>query len=167
MGKVVELLVSEGLVNLKEVNTDGTKIESKANRYTFVWGKSIKLNKERIKKQLEEFWDYTQQIAKEELQDTSPTTFEQIDSEKVTDTIKKTNKALKDKPVSKKVNQKLKYAAKYWPEALDRYKDQEDNDKKHPFGADKLYLPATRLRGVRVVPCGECVMKNLTIGSLK
>ncbi len=124
-GQVVELLVSEGLVNLKEVNTDGTKIESKANRYTFVWGKSIKLNKERIKKQLEELWDYTQQIAQEELADTSPTTFEQIDSEKVADTIKKINKALKDKPVSKKVNQKLKYAAKNWPGALDRYEDQE------------------------------------------
>ena len=124
-GQVVELLASEGLVNLKEVYTHGTKIESKANRYTFVWGKSIKLNKERIKKQLEELWDYTQQIAKEELQDTSPTTFEQIDSEKVTDTINKINKALKDKPVSKKVNQKLKYAAKTWPGALDRYEDQE------------------------------------------
>jgi len=35
-GQVVELLVSEGLVNLQEVYTDGTKIESKANRYTFV-----------------------------------------------------------------------------------------------------------------------------------
>lgn len=124
-GQVVELLASEGLVNLKEVYTDGTKIESKANRYTFVWGNSIKLNKERIKKQLEELWDYSQQIAKEELQDTSPTTFEQIDSKKVTDTINKINKALKDKPVSKKVSQKLKYAARNWPGALDRYEDQE------------------------------------------
>jgi transposase len=39
--QVVELLVVEGLVNLKEVYLDGTKIESKANRYTFVWGKTI------------------------------------------------------------------------------------------------------------------------------
>jgi transposase len=53
-GKVVELLVEEGLVNLKEVYTDGTKIESKANRYTFVWGKAIVRSRERIKKQLEE-----------------------------------------------------------------------------------------------------------------
>ena len=84
-------------MTLQEVYTDGTKIESKANRYTFVWGKSIKLNKERIKKQLKELWDYTQNIAQEELEDTSPTTFEQIDSEKVADTIKKINKALKAK----------------------------------------------------------------------
>jgi transposase len=124
-GKVVELLVAEGLVNLKEVYTDGTKIESKANKYTFVWGRSIKTSKERIKKQLEELWDYTQNIAQEELQDPSPTTFEQIDAQKVADTINKINEALKDKPVSKKVSQKLKYAAKNWPGALDRYDDQE------------------------------------------
>ena len=124
-GKVVELLVAEGLVNLKEVYTDGTKIESKANRYTFVWGKAIKTNKERIRKQLEELWDYTQQIAQQELQDTTPTTFEQIDSQKVADTISKINEALKDKPVSKKVSQKLKYAAKNWPGNLEKYDNQE------------------------------------------
>jgi IS5 family transposase len=124
-GKVVELLVAEGLVNLKEVYIDGTKIESKANRYTFVWGKAIKTSKKRIKKQLEELWDYTQNIAQEELQDTTPTTFEQIDAQKVADTISKINEALKDKPISKKVSQKLKYAAKNWPDALDRYDDQE------------------------------------------
>ncbi len=124
-GKVVELLVVEGLVTLKEVYVDGTKIESKANRYTFVWGKAIKTSKERIKKQLEELWDYTQTIANEELQDTTPASFEQIDSQKVTDTINKINEALKDKPVSKKVIQKLKYAARNWPESLDRYDIQE------------------------------------------
>ena len=123
--KVVELLVAEGLVNLKEVYIDGTKIESQANRYTFVWGKAIKTSKERIKKQLEELWDYTQTIAQEELQDPTPTTFEQIDSQKVTDTINKINEALKDKPVSKKVSQKLKYAAKNWPDTLNRYDNQE------------------------------------------
>jgi transposase len=52
-GKVVELLVEQGLVTLKEVYIDGTKIESKANRYTFVWGKAIKRNKEKIQKQSE------------------------------------------------------------------------------------------------------------------
>jgi transposase len=124
-GKVVELLVAEGLVSLKEVYIDGTKIEANANRYTFVWGKSIKNNKERIKKQLEELWNYTQQIAQEELADTTPTTFEQIDARKVQETIQQINEALKDKPVSKKVVQKLKYAEKNWPANLERYDEQE------------------------------------------
>jgi transposase len=124
-GQVVELLAAEGLVNLKVLYVDGTKIESKANRYTFVWGKSIKVSKERIKKQLEELWQYTQDIAQEELKDPSPTTFGEIDGQKVTDTVNKINEALKDKPVSKKVSQKLKYAEKNWPKNLQRYDEQE------------------------------------------
>ena len=124
-GQVVELLVAEGLVNLKEVYLDGTKIESKANRYTFVWGRSIKTSKERIKKQLEELWQYTQDIAQEELQDPSPTTFGEIDAQKVTDTVNKINEVLKDKPVSKKVSQKLKYAEKNWSRNLEKYDQQE------------------------------------------
>lgn len=124
-GQVVELLVAEGLVSLKEVYVDGTKIESKANRYTFVWGKSIKASRERIKKQLEELWQYTQGIAQEELKDPSPMRFEEIDAQKVSDTVNKINEALKDKPVSKKVSQKLKYAEKHWPKNLQKYEDQE------------------------------------------
>ncbi|HNY01766.1 MAG TPA: IS1182 family transposase [Bacteroidales bacterium] len=125
-GKVVELLVAEGLVSLKEVYIDGTKIESKANKYTFVWGRSIKVSRERIKKQLEELWQYTQELTQEELKDPSPATFEEIDAEKVTDTINKINEALKEKPVSKKVSQKLKYAEKNWPKNLEKYDQQEE-----------------------------------------
>jgi len=47
---VVLFLQSQGLVTLEEVFTDGTKIESVANRYTFVWKKSV----ERYKQKLEE-----------------------------------------------------------------------------------------------------------------
>ena len=123
--KVVELLAAEGLVGLKEVYIDGTKIEANANRYTFVWGNAIKTSKERIKKQLEELWVYTQELAREELGDTAPTMFAPIDAEKVKDTIHQINEALKDKPVSKKVAQKLKYAEKNWPSNLERYEQQE------------------------------------------
>lgn len=124
-GQVVELLVSEGLVTLKEVYVDGTKIEANANRYTFIWGKAIKTSIERIKKQLEELWEYTQKLAEEELKDTTPTTFEQIDEKKVEETINKINEVLRDKPVSKKVSQKLKYAQKNWPGNLAKYEEQQ------------------------------------------
>jgi transposase len=63
--QVVMLMAENGLVDLQNVYTDGTKIEANANRYTFVWGKRIKNSKERIAKQLEELWDYTQKIAAE------------------------------------------------------------------------------------------------------
>jgi len=104
--QVVMLLVESGHVDLKEVYTDGTKIEANANRYTFVWGKSIKNNKARIAKQLEELWAYTQQVAKEELQEPMPD-LTAIDSKKVTETIEKINTALKDKQIDKKKRRNL------------------------------------------------------------
>ncbi|MCX2839753.1 transposase, partial [Salinimicrobium sp. MT39] len=48
--QVVGLLAEQGVLSLKELYVDGTKIEANANRYTFVWGKSIKTSKERIRK---------------------------------------------------------------------------------------------------------------------
>lgn len=95
--QVVVLLEKEGYVSLKRVFTDGTKIEANANRYTFVWGKAIKKSKERIEQQLEELWNYTQQVAREELKDQSVVSFKEIDAEKVKETIAKIDGALKKK----------------------------------------------------------------------
>ena len=39
--QVVKLMIESDLVRLKKVYVDGTKIEADANKYTFVWGKSI------------------------------------------------------------------------------------------------------------------------------
>lgn len=123
--QVVLLLVESGHLSLKEVYVDGTKIEANANRYTFVWGNAIKTSKERIKKQLEELWRYTQSIAADELQDETPAFFEEIDTGKVKQTIEKIDQALKGKPVSKKIKQKINYARKNWPENLKKYAAQE------------------------------------------
>jgi len=123
--QVVLLLCEEGLLSLKDLYTDGTKLEANANRYTFVWGKAIKTSKERIKQQLDELWKYAQSVAASEMDDTDPSGFGKIDKQKVTATIEKINTALRDKPVSSKVRQKLNYARKHWPAALDKYEQQE------------------------------------------
>lgn len=123
--QVVLLLCDEGLLSLKDLYTDGTKIEANANRYTFVWGKAIKTSKERIRQQLDELWKHAQSVAASELDDTDPSGFDKIDKEKVSATIEKINNALKDKKVSGEVRQKLNYARKNWPAALDKYEQQE------------------------------------------
>ncbi len=99
------MLAAEGLLSIKELYTDGTKIEANANRYTFVWGNYIKTNKEKIKQQLDTLWKYAQSIAADEIDDTDPSGFDKIDSEKVKDTIEKIDAALKDKPVTKEIKQ--------------------------------------------------------------
>ncbi len=116
--QVVMLLCEEGLLNVKDLYTDGTVMEANANRYTFVWGKSIKNNKEKVRQQLNELWQYAQRVAAAEMDDTDPSGFDKIDKEKVQQTIEKINELLKDKPVEPKVKQQLKRATKKWPEML-------------------------------------------------
>jgi transposase len=123
--QVVLLLESEGHVSLKTAFTDGTKLESAANRYTFVWGKSIKRSKERIEQQLEELWNYTQEVAKEELKDSEPVCFKAIDKVKVKAVIDQIDTALKKKKIPSKVRQKVNYAKRNWPDKLAQYEQQE------------------------------------------
>lgn len=123
--QIVLLLVDSGHVSLKEIYTDGSKIESVANRYSFVWGKAIKTSRERISQQLKELWSYTQKLAAEEKDDDTPPDFDKIDSKHVKATIEKIDAALKDKEVSKEVKQKLNYARKHWPSKLKQYVKQE------------------------------------------
>lgn len=123
--QVVELLMESGHVSLKEVYTDGTKIEANANRYTFVWGNAIKTNKGKMEKQLEELWQYAEGVAKEELKDTAPESFAPVDKEKVISTIASIDKALEGKVIDKKVRQKLTYVKKNWPSQIEKYNEQE------------------------------------------
>ena len=123
--QVVLLLCEEGLLSIKDLYTDGTKIEANANRYTFVWGKAINTSRERIKTQLDDLWKYAQSIASSELDDHDPGGFDKIHKEKVTQTIDNINAALKDKQIDKGVRQKLNYAKKHWPAALEKYDQQE------------------------------------------
>lgn len=124
-GQVVRMLTESGHISMKEVYTDGTKIEANANRYTFVWGNAIKTSKDRIEKQLEELWNYAEQISKEELKDQTPTNFAPVSAEKVKETIDKIDKALEGKMVDKKVRQKVTYAKKNWPSNIAKYEQQE------------------------------------------
>jgi hypothetical protein len=140
------LLAAEGLLSIKELYTDGTKLEANANRYSFVWGNAIKTNKEKMKLQLDELWKYAQNIAASELDDTDPGGFDKIDKEKVEQTIAKIDAALKDKPVNKQVTQKLNYAKKHWPAALDKYEQQEQIMGEHRKSFSKTDTDATFMR---------------------
>lgn len=81
--EVVILFNQEGLVSLKKCYTDGTKIEADANRYTFVWAKSIATRKEKIAQQLNELWEYADSVCKEDAQDRTPITSKEIKSDKI------------------------------------------------------------------------------------
>lgn len=144
--EVVVLLAGEGLLSIKELYTDGSKIEASANRYTFVWGKAIKTNREKIKKQLSELWQYAQSIAASEMDDTDPSDFDKIEAEKVEQTIEKINEVLKDKPVAAKIKQKLNYAKNNWSANLKKYEQQEKLMGQHRSSYSKTDPGATFMK---------------------
>ena len=50
--QTVLLLSAKGFISLNVEYIDGTKIESKANKYTFVWRKTVERNRERLMKRI-------------------------------------------------------------------------------------------------------------------
>ncbi len=124
--EVVLLLAQEGLLSIDQVYTDGTKIEANANKYTFVWKKSIQTNKEKMKKQLEDIWNYAQSIAADEDKMPEPPNLSTINPENVNAAVEKLNKVLADQDgVDKKVKAKLRYINKNFPKNIAKYEKQE------------------------------------------
>ena len=50
--QIVLLLSAKGFISLNVEYIDGTKLESKANKYTFVWKKTVERNRERLMKKI-------------------------------------------------------------------------------------------------------------------
>lgn len=46
--QLVLMLAEKGFISLDVEYVDGTKMESKANKYTFVWRKSTERNREKL-----------------------------------------------------------------------------------------------------------------------
>jgi hypothetical protein len=123
--EVVKLLAQEGLLSIDQVYTDGTKIEANANKYTFVWKKSIQANKEKMKNQLEEIWNYAQNIAADEDLMPEPPTATHINKESVKATVERLNSVLEDNDqVDKKVKAKLRYSNKNFPANIEKYEQR-------------------------------------------
>ncbi len=124
--QVVLLLAESGHLDLKDAFNDGTKIEANANKYTFVWGNGIKTNKEKMVKQLEELWSYSQQVAKQE-EPQPDLDLSTITPELVEQTLEKISSNLSSTPqkVDKKKQQKVNYGKRNWPNKLREYQQKE------------------------------------------
>lgn len=80
--QVVLMLVDMGYLTLNEVFTDGTKMESRANRYTFVWRKSVEKNKTKLEAKIQRILEQIEEgIAQDNIPDDEPPT--PVDSEEL------------------------------------------------------------------------------------
>ena len=123
---IVIKLHKEGQLYIKDIYTDGTKIEANANKYTFVWGKAVNTRKEKMLERINALWDYAESVSKQEVLETRPKTTEELTPEKVTNIIKELNKSLEGYKLDSKKKAQLKRAEKNYPDMLKRYKKQEE-----------------------------------------
>jgi transposase len=124
--QVVLMLANEGLITLKNIYTDGTKIEAQAGRYTFVWGNSIKTNKSKMLTQLEELWKYAQSIDNDDEPNPEPNQFKEISKEVIQKTVAQIDaKFSGNDKASSKAKAKLRYIKNNFVTNLEKYEQQE------------------------------------------
>jgi transposase len=71
--QVVLMLVEMGHISLQTVYIDGTKMESRANRYTFVWRKTVEKNKAKLEEKIRKILEMIDEgIAQDNLPDDEP-----------------------------------------------------------------------------------------------
>ena len=64
----VKLLNKKGYVSLEKYFVDGTKIESAANKYTFVWKKAVEKNEKKLDEKIRIFLNDVDEITRKENQ---------------------------------------------------------------------------------------------------
>lgn len=157
--QVVLALANQGIIDLQDQYIDGSTFEANANRYTFVWGKNIQNNKQRIKERLEELWEYTQQVAEEELKGKTKPDFEQLDPQEVQNTVNEINDILKTQTdVDPKIKKKVSKAKREDAEKLRKYQEQEQQMGSHRNSYSKTDPDATFMRP-KDDPLGKAQMK--------
>ena len=102
--EVLGLLIEEGLVKLEDLYLDGTKLESAANRFTHVWAKSTKRNKDGLQEKVRILLDQIDTVNEEENRQYGDRDLEEVgrsegfDSERLMEKLKELEKRLAEKP---------------------------------------------------------------------
>lgn len=133
---VLLLLIEEGMVRLEDYHIDGTKIESAANRYTFVWAKSVAGHKGRLLVKINALLDQIEaendredaEAAIKEKNEEVPQPLKVEDSERLAQTISDLNEQLKERlPKDKSLRRKLK---ELQDKHLDKLREYELHEEK-------------------------------------
>ena len=100
--QVVVMLVDMGYLSLDVIYVDGTKLESRANRYTFVWRKSVEKNKAKLEANIRKVLELVEEgIAQDNQPEDEPPT--PIDSEELKRRIAQINQQGRSKEEQKAI----------------------------------------------------------------
>jgi len=130
-GQVLLMLVEQGYVQLKEYYVDGTKIESVAGRYTFVWAKNVERYKlgllDKIASIIQQIETANEEAEAQAMKQEAKKEEPQIkDSEALAQTIERLNEQLHEQlPGKKKLSQQIKKLEQEHLPKLQQYEEQE------------------------------------------
>lgn len=141
--QVVVMLVEMGYVSLDVQYIDGTKIESAANRYTFIWRKSVERNKERLHKKIACILAQIDEGISEDNQCES-LDFTPINSEELQQRIREINQ--QNRPTSKQGKKLLNELEKKHLPKLQEYEQKLEDIGAHRNSSSKTDKDATFMR---------------------
>jgi transposase len=118
--EVVKILVEMGYVSLDVQYIDGTKIEAKSNRYTFVWKGSVEKYKEKLETKINTILSDIENAINSDNQDVNKEELpKKIDSEELREKLLVLNKKLKE-PTKKQLKELQKLQDEHLPK-LEKY----------------------------------------------
>lgn len=128
---IVELLMEEGFVRLEDYFLDGTKIEANANKYSFVWKKSVERNKVKLTEKIKELINHIDQSndkenkehGKNDLPETGEGKNQEGLSERLHQKVKEIDAALKENPKDKELKKTKKVIEKDYLPRLEKYEN--------------------------------------------
>jgi transposase len=128
---VLELLLDQGYIKFENYFMDGTKIEANANKYTFVWGKSVEKNRKKLQEKVKGLLEQIDELNDKEDQVYGNDAVDGIGKEPISpDKLAEMIQALDEKLVSKPADKQIKKAVKTLKDdCLPRMKKYEEHEK--------------------------------------
>jgi len=130
--EVVELLIEEKYITFEKYFLDGTKIEANASKYSWVWGKSTKRYKEKLKAKVAEHLKGIDVLNEEENREYGNEDFEEtgngreINSEAIREAVQKIDERLVKTPNDKILKKAKKAIEKDYLPRMEKYEEQEE-----------------------------------------
>ncbi len=130
--EVVDLLFKQNYIKLENYFLDGTKIVANANPYSWVWGKSTKRYKEKLREKCRELIEHAELANQEENVEYGERNLEElgedqpIDSKAIEETVKRIDEKLAKTPADKQLKKTKKTLEKDYLPRMKKYEMQEE-----------------------------------------
>lgn len=130
--EVLQHLIERGYVKMETYFVDGTKVEANANRYRWVWGKSVRRYQTQLREKIGALLDEIERVNEEEQAEYGDEDLEELggnggglDSAELASRIDRLSERLKEDPENKPLAKAVRTLQKEYLPRLERYEVQE------------------------------------------